>query len=155
MQLRRNTPRLRANTGAVCRRLPLAHPHGFQSSVLATRETRELILYGTVVHVAAANACLLGECMPAPGPTMHGMESRRPSSSPRKYAAANCFILLAHRITGSGESTTHQSCRPRPSTTDVVRPHTMVRDRRRGRTEHTHTAETPALARALYMIWQI
>ena len=44
-----------------------------------------------------------------------------------------CFgaRLLTHRITGLGESTTHQSCRPRPSTTDVVRPHTMARGRRR------------------------
>jgi len=49
---------LRADTGAACRRLPLAHPHGFQSSVLARRENS----YGTVVRVAAADACLLSEC---------------------------------------------------------------------------------------------
>ena len=33
--------------------------------------------------------------------------------------------MLAHRITGSGESTSHQSCRPRSSTTKAVRPHTL------------------------------
>ena len=49
---------LRADTGAACRRLPLAHPHGFQSSVLARRENS----YGTVLRVGAADACLLSEC---------------------------------------------------------------------------------------------
>ena len=34
-------------------------------------------------------------------------------------------LVLAHRITGSGESTTHQSCRPRSSTTEAVRPHAL------------------------------
>ena len=33
--------------------------------------------------------------------------------------------MLAHRITGSDESTTHQSYRPRPSTTEDVRPHIL------------------------------
>ena len=34
-------------------------------------------------------------------------------------------LLLAHRITGLDKSTTHQSCRPRPSTTEAVRTHTL------------------------------
>ena len=37
---------------------------------------------------------------------------------------AGCCVL-AHGITGSGESTTHQFCRPWLSTTEVVRPHTL------------------------------
>ena len=38
---------------------------------------------------------------------------------------AALIAVLAHTITGSGESTTHQSCRLRLSTTETVRPHTL------------------------------
>jgi len=35
------------------------------------------------------------------------------------------IMMLAHRITGSGKSTTHQSYRPRPSMTEAIRPQTL------------------------------
>ena len=41
------------------------------------------------------------------------------------FSYPNVIALLAHRITGSGESTTHQSCPPRPSTTEAVQPQTL------------------------------
>jgi len=85
---------LRADTGAACRRLPLAQ--GFQSS--RPCETRELIRNSsTLVRVAAADACLLSEC--AAGPCAASVNAclllDRPwngEPSPRKCAAANCFV---------------------------------------------------------------
>ena len=47
--------------------------------------------------------------------------------------------MLGHRITGSGESTTHQSCRAQPTTTDVVRPYSMAGGRRREGEQSIHT----------------
>ena len=47
------------------------------------------------------------------------------SNAPNNTQHAIMRAVLAHRITSSGESTTHQSCRPRPSTTEAVRPHTL------------------------------
>ena len=74
----------------------------------------------------------------------------------RRYLLAHTGVQVSQPLTsladhGSGESTTHQSCRPRlkwvdhspvlPTTTNVVQPHTMARGRRREGEQSIHTQQ--------------
>ena len=78
-------------------------------------------------------------------------------------SSLNCK-LLAHRITGSGEWTTHQSGRApasdaehplaKPTTNKhCPSPHTMARGWRRGRTEHARTVQDTSVGRSL--VWEM
>ena len=76
------------------------------------------------------------------------------SNAPNNTQHAIMRAVLAHRITSSGESTTHQSCRPRPSTTEAVQAHTLWLKVEEKGEQSIHTVQAPALAGALCRRWQ-